>query len=226
MSTAETQAPSTEELEKAKAILSQEIERQQQQIAEMQQKAGEAMNPQQGDESATAPKPPIGPTPEMMNTKFGLLAQHDDALKAYLEQYALQFNILNYRAANTCYLDAVSTAKTMGIWKDVKDHICPFPSNAKNVQVISHGPVTTQAPATPAPTPDVSSGKTDPVKAKMKLWKQAAIAAAVLGSGVGLTLAAQEIFKGVSFNRAPDYTNTSDQFGNSFNPDDVSVEIF
>lgn len=50
-----------------------------------------------------------------------------EVVEEYAKQYALQMNILNYKAANTAYIDGVSVAKTMGIWEDVKDKVCPFP---------------------------------------------------------------------------------------------------
>ena len=55
--------------------------------------------------------------------------------QAVLGQGVLGRNILNYHGANKSYIDAIHTAKTLGILDEVRDGIAPFPQTTKVIQV-------------------------------------------------------------------------------------------
>ena len=153
-------------------------------LAKQQEVLGSAATMPQPDEkknaTTTANSAAGGP--------FSILAQHKEALEAYLEQYAVQLGILNYKAANSAFIDAVNTAKIMGIGDAVKDKIVPFPSNNKNITIMQ-APQSVPSPPqqyqpqpqpVPTPTPDpVSTGnKVSPLTAALATL-------ALLGAGAG-----------------------------------------
>lgn len=80
----------------------------------------------------------------------------DPALRREVIRHSMQQKsesnaILNYKAANTAYLDAFHVAKAMGILDEVKDKFAPFAS--RNTQIIFPMAPPQDPPQAPPPTP-------------------------------------------------------------------------
>ena len=175
---------------------------------------GEAPKSSSGD--SEQPKTPLSPW---------ALPESKDAVQEMLGQDVLARNILNYKAANTSFLDAINVAKTMGIYDDIKEKIAPFPSHARSVNIITPPAmpaiVTPPAPATQS-TQTVSTGKSPEEVAESRRFKRlklAVIALALMGSGVGAAYGLEKMF---GFINGPEQQDSE----NSFNPDEVSIQVF
>jgi hypothetical protein len=116
---------------------------------------------------------------------------------AHLGQDILGRNILNYKAANTAFVDAAYVSKLLGVADTVMEKLAPFPtSNRVSVnQNIGLQPDQSEQPPAPAPTPQPaprpSTGgeqpdtPSEPAKPGLLTgWKKWAAAAALLGAGL------------------------------------------
>lgn len=202
--------------------LAEVMAQQQAAIAKYNELFGSGMN---GPSDQESPNEGADQKPETPLTPWAL-PESRGAVQEMLAQDVLARNVLNYKAANTCYLDAINVAKTMGIYEDVKDKIAPFPSHARSVNIITSPtqPTIVTPPPAPAPTAPVSTGKSPEEVAENRRFKRlklAVIALALMGSGVGAAFGLEKMF---GFMGTPEETQDEDSF--SFDPDEVSIQVF
>jgi len=130
----------------------------------------------------------------------------DVATLAHLGQDILGRNILNYKAANTAFVDAAYVSKLLGVAETVMDKLAPFPTSNRvdinqNIGTApppqpsagtGNGQGQQPAPApTPQPAPRPSTGgeqpdtPSEPAKPGLLTgWKKWAAAAVLLGAGL------------------------------------------
>ena len=156
-------------------------------LAEAMQQVQEKLKKENENMASMMAPPAASATDDSQQQMFKNQMVSQATVEEYARQYALQMNILNYKAANTCFIDAVMVAKTAGIYDDIKDKVCPFPGFTNNVSLMVAPPPS--LPTSLPSLPKVSSGND-----QWKMVKKVALVAGLLGSGIAIPLALEKIF--------------------------------